>query len=141
MRQTFFYVLCLLLFLGVSQCSRFVNGRNAMDISREVAVKTATVEAKRLGFKAEEMIALNPDAMQEWNDYYKKVYSKENALPQTYATEWRKQMESTPTLADKLGGKDYWAVYFGPRTPMMGGDLWVFIDKNDGDVIAHLRGK
>lgn len=112
-----------------------------MDISREGFFKTATEEAKRLGFKTEEMIALDPDVIQEWNDYYRKVYSKENAVPKAYAAEWRKQMESIPNLADKLKGKTYVAVYFGPPKPMRGGDLWIFIDKSNGTVMAHLRGK
>ena len=112
-----------------------------MNISKESWIKIASEEAQHLGFKTEEMIALNPDEIAEWQNYYKKVYSKEDILPKAYATEWRKRMESIPTLAEKLKGKNYGAIYFGPRKPARGGDLWIFIDKDNSTVIAHLRGK
>ena len=39
-----------------------------------------------------------------------------------------------------LGKKDYWAIYFAPRKQMLGGDAWVFIDKNSGETIGTIFG-
>lgn len=112
-----------------------------MQISKEDLIKVATAEAKRLGFKTEEMIALNPDVLTEWEAYYRKAFSRNEKLPKTYVTDWRKQFLTLPTLSEKLEKKDVVAIYFGPKKMQLGGDLWVLIDNKTGEVIFALPGK
>lgn len=40
-----------------------------------------------------------------------------------------------------LPGKNYQAVYLGPKRLQAGGDMWVFVDRESGEVIDVVGGK
>src|SRR3989338_3963929 len=40
-----------------------------------------------------------------------------------------------------LTGKNWQAVYLGPKRLQLGGDLWVFVDQDTGKVITYIGGK
>jgi hypothetical protein len=40
-----------------------------------------------------------------------------------------------------LEEKKYWAIYYVPTAMGKGGDAWVFIDRNNGEVIGVILGK
>lgn len=45
-------------------------------------------------------------------------------------------------LKNKLGNKEYWVIYLRPKdTNVVGGNIFVFVDKNNGKVIGYLRGQ
>lgn len=45
-------------------------------------------------------------------------------------------------LKNKLGNKEYWVIYLRPKdTNVIGGNIFVFVDKNNGKVIGYLRGQ
>ena len=50
-------------------------------------------------------------------------------------------LKENKELASKLQHRDYWAVYFEPTEPMLGGDLFVFVNKKTGGILGVLRGQ
>lgn len=91
-------------------------------LSLQEVKKRADQEARRLEYRPEAMKAQFDETNSAWIDYSNKV----------------------PDLAvkEKLKGKDFAAVYYGPKQDfVLGGDLWVFIDRKTGDVVAVLRGQ
>lgn len=44
-------------------------------------------------------------------------------------------------LDKKLESRKYWAIYYRPKKSQFGGDLFIFIDKNTGEIIDYLRGQ
>ncbi|MDD5561760.1 MAG: hypothetical protein PHT50_06525 [Candidatus Omnitrophica bacterium] len=62
-----------------------------------------------------------------------------------YNEKTKKWEKDLPTVPEKeypeLKDKDYQSVYLAPKGSVMGGDLWVFVDKNTGEVIKYIRGK
>lgn len=43
-------------------------------------------------------------------------------------------------LMEQLKNRKYWAIYYGPRKPAVGGDLFILIDATTGEIIAVDRG-
>ncbi len=89
--------------------------------TRSEILAIADKEAQRLGYDSEHMsISFDIDNSQ-WKEYVAGI--------------------SQSTVAAKLNGKSFIAVYYGPMKEQLGGDLWVFIDRSSGEVIETLRGK
>ncbi len=44
-------------------------------------------------------------------------------------------------LDEELESRKYWAIYYRPKKSQFGGDLFIFIDKNTGEIIDYLRGQ
>jgi hypothetical protein len=63
-------------------------------------------------------------------------------------SQWKKysaMQRGLPENISKISGKDFIAVYYfpipSPDKVMLGGDLWVFLNRGSGEVITVLRGK
>lgn len=52
-----------------------------------------------------------------------------------------KLQETKRKLLKDLDGRDYWAVYYSLLKMGLGGDLWIFVDRNSGEVIKVIRGE
>lgn len=93
-------------------------------ITFEEAINIAKNEATKMGFKPEEMTVSADQNNTEWQQSF-----KNNELF------WAKE-----GISGKIKGKDYWAINFSPKSPRrefeLAGDLWVFVDKKNGSVIA-----
>ena len=86
----------------------------------------ADAEAKRLGYDVDHMGISFDVYNSRWNE------RTANDAPDT----------APAALLKKLEGRRYFAVYYSlMKEPMMGGDLFVFVDRNTSEVIGVLRGK
>ena len=63
-------------------------------------------------------------------------------------TAWERFVAIQPSVLEgeiiegmSLEEKDYWAVYCGPKANVLGGDAWVFVDKETAKVIGVIRGR
>ncbi|MBI4717899.1 MAG: hypothetical protein HY763_08865 [Planctomycetes bacterium] len=94
------------------------------------ALPAARTQAEKLGY---DLAALEPRC------------EDDNAAWQKYVAARPKLYDDIPDLKAKLTDKPYWAVHFGPKPegprPAKGGDLWVFVHKESGEVLTYLRGK
>ena len=97
-----------------------------MKTSRAQAIEIANREAERLGYKTTTMNLELDEHNTFWNKY---ISSGPSFWP------------NNPWYKEKLKNKEYWAVYYAPKIPQKGGDLWCFIDRTTGEVITHLKGK
>jgi len=97
-----------------------------MKISKEIAVKIANEELLKQGF----------DVTQK--DI---IVDKDNTLWNTRYLSDDKFKESNQHIIKKLKNKNYWAIYYTPKRPqgLLGGEAWVFVDKNTGDVILLFK--
>jgi hypothetical protein len=106
----------------------FFTDADCAQISKEEVSKIANKVAKDLGYDVENMILKADEKNTEWKEYV--AYIK--GMP--------------PAFEAKLKDRVYWAVYFqpipdpDPNIVLVGGDLWVFIDANTGEVITHIKG-
>ena len=126
-------ILLILLFaLSFTSCKQ-------RELSKEEIIQIATVKAKGLGFNIEEMDILYDEENRALKEHLLRkgvsIYNRETK-------EWIPASSTTPEEEyPLLTGRNYQAVYFGPKVMMKGGDLWIFIDKNTGEVITYIRGK
>ena len=82
----------------------------------------ADAKAKELGYDIEQMSVSFDTYNSEWNDYLKFLGKTDRDI-------------------DERLNQPYLAVYYAPLKMMLGGDLWVFIDRNTGEPIYHLAGQ
>lgn len=62
---------------------------------------------------------------------------------------WKEYVSSSPSVLNEnsiknlnLNKKDYWAIYFAPKgEKTLGGDAWVFVDRDEGKIIAVILGQ
>jgi len=114
-------------FLGNAVAYEQMRGsvQSDMNLTLEKAIEIARQEVARLGHKIEDM----------------EVTAYEDNR------EWRKHVESNPRweednrdIASKLEKRKFWAVHFvlkpSPNEWILGGGLWVFVDKADGTIIT-----
>jgi hypothetical protein len=108
-------------------------------LTKEQVLDIALNKAKDLGYKVEDMDIL----YDENNAAIKKHLLREGVSTYNVITkEWVKDLATTPEKEyPELSGKDYQSVYFGPKEMRLGGDLWVFIDRDSGKIIKFVRGK
>jgi hypothetical protein len=109
-------------------------------LTKEKITQIAISKAKDLGYKIEEMNIIYDEGNKSIKEHSRRVriftYDEKTK-------KWEKDLSVTPEKEHpELRGKDYQSVYLGPKeSGAKGGDLWVFIDKNTGDVIKYSRGK
>ena len=108
-------------------------------LTKEEIIKIAISKAKQLGYKTEDMNIIYDDDNKKIKEHLKRggvsTYNEDTKT-------WEKDLPTTPEQEyPGLKDKDYQSVYFGPKTIAKGGDLWVFIDKNTGEVIKFVGGK
>ena len=102
---------------------------NDMKIIKEKAIGIANKEAKKLGYDVESMNIKITKYNTPWNEYLSKESKTE------YDIERKK----------RLTNKEYWAVYYYPKPQkdqvMKGGDICIFVDANNGEIITNIRWK
>jgi hypothetical protein len=130
-----------LLFLLVSNFIRVPEVFSQSDkLTKERITRVAISKAQELGYKTEDMDITYDEDNQKIKEHLKRSgVSTYNEGTKT----WEKDSPTAPEQEyPELKDKDYQAVYFGPKEAgIKGGDLWVFIDKNTGEVIKYIRGK
>lgn len=88
---------------------------------QEAAVEIAKQKAIQLGYDIKNMVIDIDSKNTIW-----KRYSLNN---------------KDPEVIEKLGNKEYWAIHFELKEiNIHDGDLWVFVDKDSGEVLYTLKG-
>jgi hypothetical protein len=99
---------------------------SSVGVSLQEGLERAVHEAQSLGY--------NPCAM-------KQEYDSANTAWEEFVASQGREYPSTP-LRERLDEARYWAIYFGPSVEgHMGGDLWVFISRANGECLGVIRGK
>ena len=94
--------------------------------TRSTILAVADEEATRLGYDIEHMSVSFNTYNSKWRDY---LASAQNFVP-------------VPKVQEKLKDREYWAVYYAPpKRGMRGGNLWVFLDRETGEIITVGRGQ
>jgi hypothetical protein len=109
-------------------------------LTKERIIQIAISKARDLGYKTEKMNIVYDDGNKSIKEHLKHIgVSTYNEKTK----KWEKDLPTTPGKEyPELKGKDYQSVYFGPKgSGILGGNLWVFVDKNTGEVIKYIRGK
>ncbi|HNX68773.1 MAG TPA: hypothetical protein PLL75_07810 [Candidatus Omnitrophota bacterium] len=109
------------------------------ELSKERIIEIAKAKASAWKFKVETMTITYDDGnlelkkflMREGVSQYDKQTGKWIPVEGTTPERWR----------PKLASRDFQAVYFAPKQQMKGGDFWVFVDRNTGEVIDVVGGK
>lgn len=110
-------VLCLCLFAVAC-------GGN-MNLTENKAIEIANKAAENLGYDVKAMNMTVNKYTTPWNEYLPESSESQ------YIVERRK----------KLVNREYWAVYFHHARKIKGGDIAIFIDSKNGEVITDYRGK
>ena len=111
----------------------------AEPLSKDKFIEIAKAKAVERGYNVDSMNIV----YDEGNAMFVKHLRKEGVSEYNKDTKKWKSVEGTTPEQDrpKLKGRNYQAVYFGPRQMMRGGDLWVFIDREMGEVIDSVGGE
>jgi hypothetical protein len=124
--------LYIILVILLSICSYIiVNAQgNTMKITEDQAIKIANKEAKNLGYSVETMSLKVAEYNTPWNDYLHNNSKSEYVIGRQ----------------EKLKNKKYWAIYFYPNPKIQGamvkgGDLCIFVNSINGEIITTVRGK
>jgi hypothetical protein len=124
--RRFITLLSVCIVLSTLLLSSALEAREGMPVTREEAINIAKKEAVKLGYDVESMDLEIDENNTAWNKYVK-------------------YLELDPDMKSQLKSTTFWAVYYGPRydpnNPVLGGDVWVLIDRSDGRVITIIRGK
>ncbi len=123
-------VLCFLSSLAFSQSGK---------LTKEQIIQIASSKAKELGYKTEKMRITYDDG----NKLNKKHFTREGeSIWNEKTKKWDKVLLTTVKEEyPELNGKHYQSVYFSPKKAMLGGDLWIFVDRDTGEVIKHVAGE
>lgn len=97
---------------------------NNMQIIENKAIEIANKEAKNLGYDIESMTVKATHYKSPLNEYISD--SKEE-----YYVERKSKLEN----------KEYWAIYYFDPKFKKGGDICIFIDSSNGEMITSIRGK
>lgn len=95
-------------------------------ISLEEAKGRARDELKRRGYPVEEMKVTADEKNTAWQE----LVSREPSI-----------MEREIVKRLNLEEKYFWAVYYAPKKMMLGGDAWVFVEANNGEIIGVILGE
>ncbi len=109
------------------------------ELSKEKILEIAINRANELGFTLNQVTPYFDEGNKRLKEHSR------NSGVSTYnekKEEWVYDAPSTPTKKyPELEDRNYQAVYFAPKEMQLGGDLWIFIDKNTGEVISYVFGK
>lgn len=129
MRLKLIYIVIIILVTIIHLIINVKAYEGNMKITKEKAIEIANKEAKELGYDVESMNIELTKYNTPWNKY----------LPKESETEYDMERRK------KLTNKEYWAVYYYPKPQrnqvVKGGDICIFIDANNGDVITNIRWK
>lgn len=109
------------------------------ELSKEDIINIAVKRAIELGFSKEETTVFYDEGNKRLKENAKNIgvstYNEKTGI-------WEKDPQTTPEKRyPYLVDRNYQAIYFVPKKMQLGGDLWVFIDKNSGEVISYVFGK
>ena len=129
-------VLCLLGIALLIASTCFAEGDES---SKDELLNTAVNRAKGLGYDTEKMNVIYDEGNIKLKEHCNRLgvstYNKKTG-------KWGKEEPSTPEKDfPVLVGRNYQAIYFSPKQIQKGGDLWIFIDKNTGEIIKWVGGK
>ncbi len=128
-----FNLICLLFFMGLFLGSQKV--KNPMLNSKEV-VQISKKKAIELGYDISAMdIVLCDQAFS-----CREVEGNDVGLVELI----KKYLQSNSEMREKIKNikqNEYWIVAYMPKKNQLGGDLWIFIDKEDGRIITIIRGQ
>lgn len=101
-----------------------------MNITKEQIIEIANKEAIMLGYDTKIMDIKVTKYNTPWNDYLPKDCNSDYCIERQ----------------NKLMNKEYWAVYYYYKPKQAeesykGGDLCIFVNANNGDIITIYRGK
>ncbi len=99
-----------------------------MEITKKEAIKIANKEVIKLGYDVKSMDVWISKYNTPWNAY----------LPKDSKSEYHIERQN------KLKGKKYWAVNHTPKPStgiVLGGNVCIFVDANNGEIITSIRGK
>ena len=124
--------------LGPIQILRKVE-REKQALAKEELLRIAVNKAKALRYNTEEMNIIYDEGNVKLKEHCKRlgvsVYDEKTK-------QWEKVESSTPEKDfPVLAGRNYQAIYFGPKNQQKGGDLWVFVDIDTGEIIKWVGGK
>ena len=88
-------------------------------------LNAANREAQRLGYDLSQMHVAYDEGNAQWEEYHTAHAGSGQAQE----------------VATSLTGHVYQAVYYQPEAEELGGDLWVFIDADTGEVLATIQGE
>ena len=96
-------------------------------ITLNQAIEISRNELQQRGYKIGDMHVEADDTNSLWEEF--------STAPGTTT------LQSPHIVKMNLPEKQYWAIHFAPQKLMFGGDAWIFIDKNSGEIIGTLFGK
>ncbi len=96
--------------------------------TRSEILEVTDKEAQRLSYFIDEM-SVSFDADNSVWQRHMKAYARLSG------------MTAIETKLRQLNAQDYWAVYYGPLGEQRGGDLWVFVDRQTGDILGTIQGQ
>ena len=119
---------CALLLILISMNGCYADKKNGvinMRLSKESILQIANIESVRLGYAIHNMIVDVDESNTAWNKYISNGFF----------------LQSNPVLRDKLKDRVFWAIYYAPKEKQFGGDLWIFVDAKNGEIITRIKGK
>jgi hypothetical protein len=84
-------------------------------------LKLATQKALEEGVDVADSDILYDEGNSEWTEYHQTNRSAASRIAD---------------VLHAVANSDYQAIRFSPKTPMLGGVLWVFLERNTGDIIT-----
>ena len=119
-----FLIIIVLFFLLIAEGCVHISKENKKMLALDKAVIISGEKAKELGYDLVSLEIIADEQNLIWNQHRKDA------------------PEGFYSLDRELRDKQYWAIYYRPKEiNQVGGDLFVFIDKEAGTVIGYLRGQ
>jgi predicted small secreted protein len=127
--------IAVLILTSVLSCSVWA----ATELSKEKIIEIAQEKVLAMG----EDLAAMTVTYDVGNEMLKKHLMRVGVSQYNKQTKsWDAVQGTTPEAwRPKLKNRAYQAVYFAPKQQMKGGDFWVFVDLNTGEVIDSVGGK
>lgn len=120
-------LLILLLIVSNTGCIGLTNKVEKMHISKEEAIEIANKELLKQDFDVTQKNVSADKENTAWNRHF---LSDETAI------------ENNLHIVESLKDKNYWAIYYQPKERrFLGGEAWVFVDKNTGEIILLFYAK
>lgn len=107
-----------------------------MKLSLKEIKKAADEELKRQDYKLSMMIFVGTSAVDDENNTDKL---------NSWLDSWKEYVENTPEHRIKVEGHDYVVVMYQRKIKrgqmIKGGEAYIFVDRNTGEILLFLRGK
>jgi hypothetical protein len=108
-------------------CANVEDRSKAKPMSKAEIMRIANKTAADMGYNLRKMKASMDEENTNWNWYISKLPSPRSA--------------EFVNIESRLKGRKYWAVYYEPKPLQCGGDLFIFVDSQTGEVITTLAGQ